>query len=85
MVADYPLSTEDVVLCRTSISFDAAAWEIWLPLIAGATLCMAPAKVTHDPQLLMSYVERRRVTIAQFVPSLLASRSRQPLPVITTV
>ena len=73
MMADYPLGAEDVVLHRTSISFDAATWEIWLPLIAGATLCMAPAKVIHDPSLLMTYVEQRHVTIAQFVPSLLAS------------
>ena len=73
MMANYPVGVEDIVLCRTSISFDAATWEIWLPLIAGATLCMTPAEVTRDPSLLMTYVEQHHVTIAQFVPSLLAS------------
>ena len=34
---------DDVVLGRTaSISFDAAVWEIWLPLLSGAASCVAP-------------------------------------------
>ena len=72
-MANYPVGVEDIVLCRTSLSFDAATWEIWLPLIAGATLCMTAAELTRDPSLLMSYLEEHHVTIAQFVPSLLAS------------
>src|SRR5262249_26193679 len=36
MLCDYPLGGDDVVLGRTAISFDAAQWEIWLPLLAGA-------------------------------------------------
>ena len=72
MRAGYPVGDQDVVLCRTAITFDAAIWEIWLPLIAGATLCMTPAEVARDPSLLMTCVEQHHVTIAQFVPSLLA-------------
>jgi nonribosomal peptide synthetase DhbF len=75
MMAGYPVGEEDVVLCRTAITFDAAIWEIWLPLLAGATLCVAPAQVMRDPSQLMAYVEEHHVTIAQFVPSLLASTS----------
>ena len=33
-----PFGDDDVVLCRTRSAFDAAAWEIWLPLISGAAL-----------------------------------------------
>ena len=39
---DYPTDHSDVVLARTAISFDAAEWEIWLPLVTGAALCIAP-------------------------------------------
>jgi non-ribosomal peptide synthetase component F len=47
--ADHPVDDNDVVLCRTAISFDAAGWEIWLPLLSGATLCFAPSHLIHDP------------------------------------
>src|SRR6476620_9441034 len=49
MRTDYPVGDDDVVLCRTAISFDAAAWEIWLPLISGAALCITPSHLIHDP------------------------------------
>ena len=75
MMADYPVGEQDVVLCRTAITFDAAIWEIWLPLLAGTTLCVAPAQLMRDPSQLMAYAEEHHVTIAQFVPSLLAATS----------
>ena len=42
MAHDYPAGEGDIVLGRTAISFDAAQWEIWLPLVTGAALCIAP-------------------------------------------
>ena len=71
MRQEYPASASDVVLARTAISFDAAAWEIWLPLVTGATVCIAPTAVTRDPGQLARYIERQSITVAQFVPSLL--------------
>ena len=72
MRADYPVGDDDVVLCRTAISFDAAGWEIWLPLISGAALCITPWHLIHDPSQFSRYLKQQGVTIAQFVPSLLA-------------
>ncbi|WP_344096028.1 amino acid adenylation domain-containing protein, partial [Streptomyces stramineus] len=71
MAAEFPLGADDTVLARTALSFDASVWEIWLPLLTGATLCVAPAAVTRDPERLLAYAERHGVTTAQFVPSLL--------------
>src|SRR6201991_2423566 len=71
MRADYPVDDNDAVLCRTAISFDAAGWEIWLPLLSGATLCIAPSHLIHDPSQFSRYVKHHGITIAQFVPSLL--------------
>ncbi|MFD0383487.1 AMP-binding protein [Streptomyces stramineus] len=65
------MGADDTVLARTALSFDASVWEIWLPLLTGATLCVAPAAVTRDPERLLAYAERHGVTTAQFVPSLL--------------
>ena len=59
------------MLGRTAISFDAAAWEIWLPLVTGAALCIAPTETARDPAKLAALIAERGVTMAQFVPSLL--------------
>jgi nonribosomal peptide synthetase DhbF len=75
MMSEYPVSTEDQVLSRTSVSFDAAGWEIWLPLLSGSVLDVAPAHVVRDPQQLIDYIKRQGITVAQFVPSLLAATS----------
>ncbi|MEV4506954.1 amino acid adenylation domain-containing protein [Streptomyces klenkii] len=73
MARDHPLDGGDVMLARTAVSFDAAVWEIWHPLLSGAALCVAPDDLVRDPAALMAYAARHRVTVAQFVPSLLAA------------
>jgi amino acid adenylation domain-containing protein len=78
MMADYPVGQDDVVLGRTAISFDAAGWEIWLPLISGAALCVAPGHIAGDPSQFTDLLEQQRITIAQFVPSLLATAIKAP-------
>ncbi|MFI2238019.1 non-ribosomal peptide synthase/polyketide synthase [Streptomyces chrestomyceticus] len=69
---EWQVGPSDVVLARTAFSFDASGSEIWLPLIAGATVCMAPDDVLKQPELLLAHAAGHGVTVAQFVPSLLA-------------
>ncbi|MFB9903358.1 non-ribosomal peptide synthase/polyketide synthase [Allokutzneria oryzae] len=69
---EWGIDSSDVVLARTAFSFDASGTEIWLPLLIGATICMAPGDVTRDPERLVAYAAEHGVTVAQFVPSLLA-------------
>ena len=71
MADDYPSIEDDILLGRTAISFDAAQWEIWLPLVTGAALCIAPTETARDPGKLAALVAQQGITIAQFVPSLL--------------
>ncbi|MFD0662899.1 non-ribosomal peptide synthetase [Thermocatellispora tengchongensis] len=73
MAEAYPLGADDVVLARTAVSFDASTWELWHPLLAGAAVCVALAGLARDPAELMAYAARHGVTVAQFVPSLLAA------------
>jgi len=68
----WDVTPDDVVLARTAFSFDASGSEVWLPLLAGATICLAPGDVTRDPEALVAYAAEHGVTVAQFVPSLLA-------------
>ncbi|MCP3804555.1 non-ribosomal peptide synthase/polyketide synthase [Allokutzneria sp. A3M-2-11 16] len=69
---EWGIGASDVVLARTAFSFDASGSEIWLPLLTGATICMAPGDVTREPERLVAYAAEHGVTVAQFVPSLLA-------------
>ena len=73
MMADYPVGRDDVVLCRTAISFDAVGWEIWLPLLSGAALCVTPAHLARDPSRFGAFLKQQGITVAQFVPTLLAA------------
>ena len=56
MREQYPQTPSDIVLSRTAISFDAAEWEIWLPLLTGAALSIAPTAVTRDPSQLARHI-----------------------------
>jgi amino acid adenylation domain-containing protein len=80
MVATYPVAPGDRVLSRTSISFDASVWEIWFPLLSGATLCLAPRNTARDPGRLLKFMADRGITVAQFVPTLLAAICEQGRP-----
>ncbi|AUS80725.1 non-ribosomal peptide synthetase [Actinoalloteichus sp. AHMU CJ021] len=53
------------------VSFDAAAWEIWPALVAGAALEVPPNDVLARPDLLAAYLADRGVTSA-FAPTPLA-------------
>jgi amino acid adenylation domain-containing protein len=55
------------------LGFDAAVWEIWPHLAAGATICLADDAVRSSPSLLQQWILLERITIA-FVPTVLAAR-----------
>ncbi|MFF8911481.1 amino acid adenylation domain-containing protein [Streptomyces olivaceoviridis] len=61
----------DRLMWRTTVSFDAAAAEIWLALISGATLCVADESVAGDAGRIVDFMRDEEITVAQFVPSLL--------------
>ncbi|MBO0741765.1 MAG: AMP-binding protein, partial [Hyphomicrobiaceae bacterium] len=73
MKKDHALHSDDVLLGRTPIIFDAAQWEIWLPLIGGVPLCVAPAGMSSNVADAEKYIRSHSATVAQFVPSLLAA------------
>ena len=70
--AEYPLTSEDILLQKTVFSFDASIWEIFVPLLAGARVVLAEAGREHDPSYLVQAIAEHKVTILQLVPSMLA-------------
>ncbi|MET0397437.1 MAG: non-ribosomal peptide synthetase [Longimicrobiaceae bacterium] len=71
MGREFPLAAGDRVLQKTPFSFDASVWEFWAPLLAGATLVMAPPGAERDPAGLARLAARERATVLQAVPTLL--------------
>ena len=68
--AFYPLHS-DRMSHLAGLGFDAAGWEIWPTLCAGATLVLATEEVRTSPPLLHAWILQQHISIA-FVPTALA-------------
>ena len=67
----FPLDAADICLHATRTTFDISVYEVFGPLLAGAAVVILPAGRT-DPARIAELVRSAAVTVAQFVPSLLA-------------
>ncbi|MBR0960067.1 amino acid adenylation domain-containing protein [Bradyrhizobium japonicum] len=69
-MAEQPgMTAADRVLGLTSLSFDIAVLELWLPLTIGARVVLADRAAAHDPLRLKAIVERHGVSLIQATPS----------------
>jgi amino acid adenylation domain-containing protein len=68
----FAVTSQDRASHLAGLGFDAAVWEIWPHLAAGATVCLADDAARLSPELLQQWLIRERVTIA-FVPTVHAS------------
>ncbi|RZL50965.1 MAG: amino acid adenylation domain-containing protein [Pedobacter sp.] len=79
------ITERDCLLAITTISFDIAGLELYLPLIAGATLVLASTEATKDGRLLLSILEEQTITMMQATPStwqmMLDSGWKKPIPI----
>ncbi|MFC6371900.1 amino acid adenylation domain-containing protein, partial [Nonomuraea thailandensis] len=65
-----PLSADDRLVAVTTVSFDIAALELFLPLVAGARVVLAPTETVREPAALLDLVRGSGATAVQAVPSL---------------
>ncbi|UGQ59434.1 non-ribosomal peptide synthase/polyketide synthase [Rhodococcus pyridinivorans] len=72
MQDEYGLGRDDVVLQKTPFTFDVSVWEFFWPLQIGARLEIALPDGHRDPAYLARVMADRGVTVAHFVPSMLA-------------
>jgi amino acid adenylation domain-containing protein/non-ribosomal peptide synthase protein (TIGR01720 family) len=64
------LTPRDQWLAVTTVSFDIAALELYMPLIHGAQVVLAPEKTVHDPAALAALAAGRCCTIMQATPTM---------------
>jgi amino acid adenylation domain-containing protein len=71
MQETHGLSEQDSFLLKTSLNFDPSVWEVFWPLIAGATVHIARPGGQLDSEYLARYIAEQGITTAYFVPSML--------------
>lgn len=72
-LAAYEPAVGDRIAQVANLSFDAAAWEIWPTLLAGACLRICPDELVHNPAALVGWLSGHRIHSA-FVPTPLAEQ-----------
>ncbi|MFE9837930.1 amino acid adenylation domain-containing protein [Streptomyces sp. NPDC005551] len=63
------LSAADRMLFNTTVSFDIAGTELYLPLIRGAAVVVAGRETVTDPSAVTALMNRHHVTVAQATPA----------------
>lgn len=69
----YPLSADDVILQKTPATFDVSVWELMWWALAGARVAVLEPRAERDPRKIVDAIERYRVTVIHFVPSMLVA------------
>ena len=72
-VAAFSVTPADRASQVAGLGFDAAVWEIWPHLAAGASLHIADEVTRRSPQTLRDWLVAQRITIS-FVPTVLAEQ-----------
>ncbi len=75
---DHPLGSGDRVLQNLSIGFDAAIWQVFGPLIAGAAVVLPRPGGHLDMAYLAELIVQEGITAADFVPSVLTQLLEEP-------
>jgi amino acid adenylation domain-containing protein len=68
---EYQLSPTDRILQKTPFTFDVSLYELLVPLLSGARVVMARPLGHMDPEYLARQIDEQRITLVQFVPSML--------------
>ena len=63
------LRDDDRLLAVTTLSFDIAGLEVWLPLTTGATVVLAGRDVASDGRELARLIDSERITVMQATPA----------------
>ena len=63
------IKTSDRWLAVTTLSFDIAGLELWLPLIRGAAVVIASGEEARDPNALAELIRTHDITVMQATPA----------------
>jgi nonribosomal peptide synthetase DhbF len=78
MQSELGLRFGDRVLQKTSPGFDVAVWEMFWPLVTGATIVLPRQEDQKDPAYLADIIRRYEVTTTHLVPTMLRMLLEEP-------
>ncbi|WP_459209686.1 non-ribosomal peptide synthase/polyketide synthase [Aquimarina rhabdastrellae] len=69
---DLEITQNDIILQKTTYTFDVSVWELTMPLIVGCQMVLAKPEGHKDPLYLQELIATSQGTIMHFVPSMLS-------------
>jgi amino acid adenylation domain-containing protein len=70
MQREHELVESDRVLFKAPLNFDASVWELFWPLMTGASVVLARPGEHRDSAYLVQLIAQQKITTAHFVPSM---------------
>ncbi|NIG57768.1 AMP-binding protein, partial [Chitinophaga sp. Cy-1792] len=66
----YQFSAADIILQKTTFTFDVSVWELFLPLCWGARMVLCHKDDIGAPERLRALIARHQVSCLHFVPGM---------------
>ncbi|MDI5895996.1 non-ribosomal peptide synthetase [Flavobacterium algoritolerans] len=76
---EFDYNAEDIILQKTTFTFDVSVWELFMPLCWGIKMVMCNKEDVSSPNRLLSLIENHKITCVHFVPSMLNAFISSPL------
>jgi amino acid adenylation domain-containing protein len=67
----YPIDERDVILQKTTYSFDVSVWELFWWALQGAKLCFLMPGGERNPLAIVEAIQKHHISVMHFVPSML--------------
>ena len=71
MQKHYHVTPQDVILQKTTYTFDVSVWELILSFFVGARVALLPAGDEKSPERITESIKRHRITLLHFIPAML--------------
>jgi amino acid adenylation domain-containing protein/non-ribosomal peptide synthase protein (TIGR01720 family) len=71
MHSHYGYTSKDIILQKTTFTFDVSVWELFLPLCWGMKMVLCHKDDIASPGRIASLIEEQKVTCLHFVPGML--------------
>ncbi|WP_354306148.1 amino acid adenylation domain-containing protein, partial [Pedobacter sp. UYP1] len=70
MWKEYGFSSSDIILQKTTFTFDVSVWEFFLPLCWGSKLVLCKREDIVSPERLLALIAQHQISCVHFVPSM---------------
>jgi amino acid adenylation domain-containing protein len=80
MVAHWRIGPGDAVLGFAAFTFDVSVMDMFMPLLGGAKVVLAPAETLHSPPRLAALMRQRRISFACLPPAVLRLLTGEHFP-----